>query len=224
VDSLKVSYSSGNTANRNDKRFTEISSVINQEFGAIVTKQGRIIEVYGIAPIVNNALKSLPDSLRGPQEKTLLSRQIESILGRYIAPLAIQLPDKVIAKDSSWGESTETVMPTTNLQLPIKRDTKETVKGFEERSGMVVVVLESTSKDTPQKTNFEEGTAKASVTNFGSDALWITRIEDKTGLLVHRSTKENSKYTITFESKQQPGRKKISSMNASAHTTIELLK
>ncbi len=198
--------------------------IVGQDFGAIISKFGEILEIYGLQSMVTQIMKDLPDSLKSDRYKDITNRQLQMLLNQYVSIILTHFPDKPLAKDSSWSLHIETNLPVSEVvQFPVSVTSKETLKGFENLGGTVLAILEAESTQTPLRTSFEQGAAKASLQNFVSKATAITHIEDAAGILVKRIAHTKQSYIFTLESKQQAGKVAKSTMMSTEDTSVDLL-
>ncbi len=223
-DTQKIAYNSNKPTDRKDLRFTEYNVIMGQDFGAIISKYGEILEIYGLQSIVSQIMKDLPDSMRSDRYKDITNRQVQILLNQYVSIILTHFPDKPLAKDSTWSLNIKTNLPVSEVvQFPVSVTSKETLKGFEQIGGTVVAVLDANSSQTPLKTVLEEGQAKATLQNFISTATALTHIEDASGVLVKRTAHTKQSYTSTLESKHQAGKVAKSIMLSTEDTSVDLL-
>jgi hypothetical protein len=223
-DTSKIAYNSNKPADRKDLKFTEYNVIMSQDFGAIISKFGEILEIYGLQSMVTQIMKDLPDSMRSDRYKEMTNRQLQILLNQYVSIVLTHFPDKPLAKDSTWSLHIETNLPVSEVvQFPVSVTSKETLKGFQEMGGTMLAVLDATSSQTPTKTSFEQGEAKASLQNFISTATATTHIEDASGVLVKRAAHTKQSYQFVLESKQQAGKVAKSIMLSTEDTSVDLL-
>jgi hypothetical protein len=223
-DTNKIRYSSANPKDKNDKRFAQYNIIAGEEFGAIVSRNGEVTEMYGLQHMIATMMKSVPDSMQNDQVRDVANRQLQSLLNQYLGILLTHIPTKPMAKDTSWTVHAETNLPVSDaVQFPVVIDSKETVKGFEDRGGAVLVVLDAKTTTTPMKTVLEQGPIKATLGNYASSTTASTRLEDLSGLLVRRVVNRTESYTFTLESKEQAGKMARSQQTSNEVTTIDLL-
>jgi hypothetical protein len=223
-DTMKLEYSSSNAKDRKDPRFLSNNALLGKDFGVIVSKHGDILEMYGTNGLVDALITDVPDSLKTPSRKSAFNRQVQVLLGQYVSRTLTHLPAKPLAKDSAWSARVETQLPVSQtVQFPVTVSSVEKVKGFEDRGGAILAVLEATTVTSPIQTKLEQGGVKATLKNFQAKANGTTRIDDKSGLLVQRSLTESRAYTFTLESAQQQGKVYQNTMDASETTNVDLL-
>ena len=223
-DTTKINYASTRPQDRKDARFAEYNMFVGQEFGAIVSKLGEITEVYGLAPMLEQAMKDVPDSMKTEKYKAGAKNAIEMLLKQYVGLPLMHYPDKPLAKDSTWSIHAETNFPVLQfVQFPVAIDSKEVVAGFEDHGGVVLAVLEATSRQTPIQSTLEQGGTKATLDKFNSTATSKSQVDDSTGLVVRRVLKSNQSFVFTLETKQQAGKIARNSQSSTEETTIDLL-
>ncbi len=225
ADTQKVSYSSNRAADKKDKRFDQFTMIVGQEFGGQVSRQGDLMELYGLTSISNLLLASAPDSIKTQEKyKQMATDQVKRVLSQYVIRAIAHVPEKPLAKDSSWTNHGETNLPVSDaIQFPVTIDSKETVVGFEERNGVVMAILEATTTTSPNRASLENGPVTIRLKDFNAGAKSSVRLEDLTGILVYRKVSEHRRYVVTVESKEQPGKTLSSSQDANDATTVELL-
>lgn len=225
ADTSRTTYSSANAAQKSDIKFSHLTAIIGREIKAKVSNHGDPQNILGIEEIVNEAMKALPDSLRNDRVKAFRAQQVQGIVNQtLIRGLLVFLPVRPIGKDSTSKATFDQNIPVTQeIMFPVTVSTTDLVRGFEERQGKVVAVLEATTITTPKKMVIEQGQAKASLNSFRSVNKGVVRVEDKTGQLLHRSQNDQRSYVFVLESKQQPGRYYRTTNNAVENLVVEML-
>jgi hypothetical protein len=223
-DTMKVTYSSNRPADRKDIRFTEYNVIVGQEFGAILTKFGDILEMYDLQPMLAQVMKDLPDSMKTDRYKTIIGQRLQALLGQYVDMTITHFPDKPLAKDSSWGNHGETNFPVSQaVQFPVMMDSKETISRFEDHGGVTLAVLDSKYTEIPEKTVLEQQGVKASLKDFVSQSSSTTHIDDASGLVVRRTMSSKQSYVFTLESAQQAGKMAQTIQSSQKTLTVDLL-
>jgi hypothetical protein len=224
-DTSRINYSSSNAAQRNDPMFDHFTGIIGKEIKAKVTRTGDPVSITGAEAIATELMKKLPDSLRNNQYiKQQRIQQLNGLISQSVVRLLVFLPKRPVGKDSSWSETAEQNVPMPlQIMFPMTQTSKEVVRGFEERMGRVVAVLEATSTIKPKKNVIEQGDAKATISNFKADVRGVTRVEDQTGLVIHRTLNNARQTDFTIETKQQPGKIYKMSSRTEENLVVELL-
>lgn len=224
-DTMRVSYSSNNAAQRNEQTYAHFTAIVGKEIKARITNHGDPKRIDGLEAIVAGLVKQAPDSLPKEQVKQIRTMQVQSVINQSIIRLLVYLPTRPVAKDTAWSDRIETNIPVTQqIMFPVVIQSNEVVRGFEDHNGTVVAVLEAMTTTKPVKTVQEHGQAKASLTNFSSAVKGVTRVEDKTGMIVHRTLSDKRNYVFTLESKQQPGKLYRLEQNTSEEMLVEALR
>jgi hypothetical protein len=224
ADTSHIIYSSTDAAQKKDLRFAHLTNIIGKELKAKISSDGRPRSLTGLEEVVEDIMKAMPDSIRNDRVKSFRAQQVQAVMSDAIGKLIIFLPTRKIAKDSIWKETFDQNIPVTaQVMFPGTVSGSEIVRGFEERAGKVVAVLEANSTSTPKKTVIEEGQAKATLSNYKAVSKSIMRIEDKTGQIVHRTMNDQRAYTFLLEAKQQPGRTYKSVSSTNENLVVEML-
>ncbi|HET6512928.1 MAG TPA: DUF6263 family protein [Candidatus Kapabacteria bacterium] len=224
ADTSHIIYSSTNAAQKSDLRFSHFTAIIGKELKTKVSNHGDPKSITGVEEITNELMKAMPDSLRNDRVKAFRAQQVQAVVNQSIVRLMVFLPLRPIAKDSIWKESFDQNIPVTQeINFPVTISSSEQVRGFEERAGKVVAILEASTVTTPKKMVIEEGQAKASLNSFKAVNKGVTRVEDKTGQVIHRTLNDQRGYVFVLESKQQPGRYYRTTNNSMENLIVELL-
>lgn len=224
-DTMRIAYSSNNASQKNDVRFSHFQGMIGRELKAKISNHGDPKKIEGVEALVKDMMKTIPDSLQNPRVEQMRGMQVQSVVNQSIIRLMVFLPTRSIGKDSSWSDRVETNLPVTQeIMFPVVVNSKETVRGFEDHNGTIVAILEASTSTKPKKTVIEHGQAKAQLSNFSSEIKGITRVEDNTGLIVHRTLSDKRSYIFTLESKQQPGKIYRMQQNSSEEMLVEALR
>ena len=228
-DTSVVHYSSGNAVDRKDDRFHEFNLILGKEFSIKTNKYGDPDSITDTKAVENALLASAPDTIRTkPQVKTQAKQLAKELIGQvintYVMHILAHSPTRALVKDTTWHNVSEVNLEVARgLSFPVVVDASETVHGLEKRGDKVLAVLEDHTSSSPKQTVIDEGEAKATVNNFSATSKSIMRIEDATGLLVHRSTEEKRSFTFQIESKQHPAEKRLISQDGSETMTAELI-
>jgi hypothetical protein len=224
ADTSHIVYSSTNAAQKSDLRFAHLTAIIGKELKAKLKNDGRPVDITGLDKVVEDVMKATPDSLRNDRVKGFRAQQLQSLMSQSVGKLVVLLPLRKVGKDSLWKEMSEDNIPVTReIMFPVSITSTELVRGFEERAGKVVAVLEASSVATPKKMVVEEGQAKASLNSFKAASKGVMRVEDKTGLLLHRTLNDQRGHVFVLESKQQPGRYYKTTQNSVENLVVEML-
>lgn len=226
-DTSRNSYSSTNAAQKTDPMYDHFTGLIGKEIKVKMSKHGGPVDnqsVTGLEQIADELVKKMPDSLRSPVAKNMRMQQLHSLVNQSVAQLFVFLPSRPVGKDSTWSVSQEINVPVTQqVMFPMTQKSTELVRGFEERAGKVVGVLEASSVLTPLKSVLEQGDAKASLKNFKTVVKAVTRVEDMTGQAIHRTLNNSRGFDFTVESKQQPGKVYRTVSTVEENLVVELL-
>jgi hypothetical protein len=224
VDTSHIIYSSANATQKDDLRFSHFKGIIGKEIKTKVSNHGDPKELKGLEEVVDALMKAMPDSLKNDRVKGMRAQQVQTVVGQSIIRLMVFLPLRPVAKDSIWSESIEKNIPVTQeIVFPVSITSSEQVRGFEERAGKVLAILESSTVTTPKKMVMEHGEAKATLKSFKAANKGITRVEDKTGQVVHRTHNNQQGYVFVLESKQQPGKFYRTTSNSVENLVVEML-
>ncbi len=228
-DTMKVHYSSGKAADRKDDRFHEFNLLLGKEFSISTNKYGDPDSITDSKNVESALLASAPDTIRTkPEVKAKATQLAKELIGQvinsYVMHILAHSPTRALVKDTTWHNVSEVNLEVARgLSFPVTVDASETVHGLEKRGDKVLAVLEDHTSSTPKQTVIDEGEAKATVNNFAASSRSVTRIEDATGLLVHRTTEEKRSFTFLIESKQHPSEKRLISQDGSETMTAELI-
>lgn len=225
-DTHKVIYSSATMAGSKDPQFTTFNAILNQDFGVVISKQGNVLDINNLTVIANNILKTLPmpDSQKTAALKQQVNLEAQKLMIQFLQPLSPSIPNRAIGKDSAWSDSREVPAIAALVQFPGKHDVRTVVKGFEERNGDVLAVIDETSSTVPLKTTLDQEAAKADVNNYQLTDHIVSRLDDATGLLVQRLVEEKNTFNLKIESKQQVGKSYQKQQLLTSTTSVELLK
>lgn len=108
VNGQKYSYQSGVTKDSAERvKYTEYESLVNNPFSVRVSKIGEILEVFRADKIVGKYLdlKGFADSATTQEKDMLRQNIVEGALKPIMIQLFRKIPEKVIAKDSTWSFS-----------------------------------------------------------------------------------------------------------------------
>ncbi len=106
VNGQSYSYQSGVTKDSAElKKYTEYESLVKNPFSVRVSKIGEILEVFRADKIVSRYLnlKGLADSATTQEKDMLRQNIVEGALKPIMIQLFRKIPEKEIAKDSSWS-------------------------------------------------------------------------------------------------------------------------
>jgi hypothetical protein len=225
ADTSKISYSSTNAAQKTDHRFSHFTALMGKEIKAKVSNHGDPRSITGVEEVTEVLMKMTPDSLqKNERVRAFRAQQVQTVINQSIVRLLVFLPLRPVAKDSIWKDSFEQNIPVTQeIMFPVTITSTEQVRGFEERAGKVVAILEASTVTTPKKMVIEQGQAKATLNSFKAVNKGVTRVEDKTGQVVHRTLNDQRAYIFVLESKQQPGRYYRTTNNSMENLIVELL-
>jgi hypothetical protein len=170
-------------------------------------------------------MSKVPDSLKtNPRIRQMATQQSEEIVNAYLMRVLVHSPTRALIKDTTWKNVSDVNLDVAQgLQFPVTITATESVRGLERRDNHVLAVLEDNTTTIPKKKVFNEGPAKASVSNFVATSHSVVRIEDASGALYHRALEEKRSFTFTVENSQQPGSKRTIAQNGSETLTAELL-
>jgi hypothetical protein len=221
----KISYEYGTVKDSAEReKYAEYESLVNNPFNARITKAGEITEVYKSDKIINKYLtmRGLIDSLSA-QEKTLVRNDIvEGLLKPILTQVIRKMPDKNIAKDSSWS----TEQPATKLMIfDVKSTNTYKMGGLEMLDDDKIAVI-----DAGLKTNIS-GTNK--FTDRGMSYDFRTPVTKGTGkiyfnitdgIIVKSRTKTTVDIFFTMEANLPQGKQRGSRKETINNTNIlELL-
>ncbi len=106
VNGKKIEFESGAKMDSNQiSQFTEFYALLNNPFGVKINSNGGIVEISRVDKIVDRYVhaRSSQVKLSDDQKERLKSGLIESILKPIVAQVFRAMPDKSVAKDSSWS-------------------------------------------------------------------------------------------------------------------------
>jgi hypothetical protein len=159
-----------------------------------------------------------------PEIRSRALQQAEQVAGAYVLRVLVHNPTRALIKDTTWRNASDVNLDVVKgLSFPVHVDATETVRGLEKRGDLVVAVLEDNTKTTLKNRVLQEGPATATINNFMANSHSVVRIEDATGLLMHRTVQEKRNFTIVVESKEHPGDKRTITQNGSDEMTMELI-
>jgi hypothetical protein len=224
ADTSHIVYSSTNAEQKKDPKFAHFTAIMGKELKAKVSNHGDPRSISGVEEVANELMKLMPDSLKNDRVKAFRGQQVQAVVNQSIVRLLVFLPLHEIAKDSTWKDSFDQNIPVTQeIMFPVTINSSETVRGFEEREGKVVAILEASTVTTPKKMVIEQGQAKASLNSFKAVNKGVTRVEDKTGQVLHRTLNDQRGYVFVLESRQQPGRFYRTTNSTVENLVVEML-
>jgi len=220
----KTDLSTARPADLNDPQFNNAAALAGKDLGAIVTRNGDIVELYGTTAILAQFMTKLPDSMKTQQTQARLNQQLQTTISEYLQKTLTHFPLKPIAKDTSWGGmATQNTPVWQNVMYPTEIQSREVVRGFEERNGKVLVIFDASTSVKPVQSVMDQGNAKTTVNNFELVTKASSHVEDETGVLVYRKITQDRATNFVIESKLKPDQRYQFISKANEITTVELL-
>jgi hypothetical protein len=220
----KTELSTARPADLNDPMFTNASAIVGKDLGAIVTRNGDVVELYGTTAILAQFMSKLPDSLKTQQNQARLNQQLQTTINEYLQKTLTHFPTKAVAKDTSWGGAmTQNTPVWQNVLYPTMVESREVVRGFEERDGKVLAIFDATTSVRPTQSVMDQGNAKTTLNNFELVTKATSHVEDETGVLVYRKITQDRSTNFLIESKAKPDQRYQIISKANETTTVELL-
>lgn len=220
----KSDFSSAREADLKNPQFANAAAIVGKDLGAIITRNGDIVELYGTSAILAKLMSALPDSVRTTEVQDRLSRQVQATISEYLQKTLTHFPNKTLGKDTSWGGAqTQNTLVWQNVMYPTMVESREVVRGFEERNGKVLVTFDATTSVKPTQAVMDQGTAKTTLNSFELLTKATSNVEDATGVLVYRKITQDRSTNFMIESKSKPAKRYQVVSKANETTTIELL-
>jgi len=224
-DTSKMHYSSNDLRDRMNDEFREFNIILGKDFTVRASKYGDLDTMLDVSQITAGLLAPVPDSTRNqPRIRQLATRQAEEVANAYVMRVLVHNPTRALVTDTTWRDSSDVNLNVAaGLSFPVHIAASETVRGLEKRGDRVLAVLEDNTTTTPRKRAFQEGPTTATIQNFVATSHSVVHIEDTTGLLFYRAMQEKRNFTLTIESKEQPGEKRTVTQNGSENLVTEIL-
>lgn len=220
----KTDFSTARPSDIENPQFANAAAIAGKDLGAIVTRNGDVIELYGTSAILAKMMSKLPDSVKTAEVQARLNQNIQSTITEYIQKTLTHFPAKQLAKDTSWGgKETKNIAVWQQVLFPAVYDSREVVRGFEERGGKVLAIFDASTTVKPTMTSMVQGTAKMMLNQFDLSTKASSHVEDATGVLVYRTITVSRATNFTVESKSKAGKRYQVSSKANETTTVELL-
>jgi hypothetical protein len=105
ANNLKHSYQSGVTKDSTELlKFANYEALVNNPFNLRVDNKGNILEIYKTDKIITRylELQKLEDSITTQERSTLREQISEGAIKPLLSQIFRKLPEKIVAKDSSW--------------------------------------------------------------------------------------------------------------------------
>ncbi len=220
----KTDLSTARESDLKDPMFNNASAIAGKDLGAIVTRNGDVVELYGTTAILAKYMSQLPDSLKTPQTQTRLNQQIQTTISEYLQKTLTHFPSKALAKDTAWGGMVTQNTPVwQNVLYPTAVESREFVRGFEERGGKVLVVFDATTTVKPSQSVMDQGNAKTTLNNFDLVTKASSHVEAETGVLVYRKITQDRATNFQIQSKTAANQHYQIISKANETTTVQLL-
>lgn len=221
----KTDLSTARESDLKDPMFTNASAISGKDLGAIVTRNGDVVELYGTTAILAKYMSQLPDSLKTQQTQMRLNQQIQTTISEYLQKTLTHFPAKALAKDTAWGGTiTQNTPVWQNVLYPTAVESREFVRGFEERNGKVLAIFEAITNVKPTQAVMDQGNAKTTLNNFELVTKATSHVEVETGVLVYRKIIQDRAVNFQIESKTAADQHYQGISKANETTTVELLK
>lgn len=107
VNGKQISFQSGSKMDSTDKiKFAEFYALLNNPFGIRLGSNGGVIEIFKVDKIVDKYVGVLNSKtpVTAIQKEQLKNRLTEGILKPMAAQVFREMPDKSLAKDSTWNK------------------------------------------------------------------------------------------------------------------------
>ena len=143
ADGKKYNYQSGVTPDSIAKtQFSEYEAIINNPFRVRVSTNGEIKDIYSLDKIVEKYLnlKNYSDSVTVDQKDMLRNQMIEGALKPILIQVFRKLPDKSLAKDSTW---THNQPPSKFLVFQLHNTNIYKVMSLDEMGSSKIAVLDA---------------------------------------------------------------------------------
>lgn len=220
----KTDFSTARPSDLTNPQFSNAASLAGKDLGAIVTRNGDVIELYGTSAILAKLMSQLPDSVKTSQMQAQLNQKLQATITEYIQKTLTHFPARQIAKDTTWGgRETKNVAVWQSVLWPAVYDSREVVRGFEERNGKVLAIFDATTTVKPTMNTIDQGTARMTINHFNLSTKATSHVEDATGVLVYRKISVDRVTNFMIESKSKPAKRYQISSTANETTTVELL-
>lgn len=215
----KFTYQSGTKLDSIDReRYLDYESLINNPFTARISKTGDIVEVFKADRIVNKILelRNLKDSVSIEEKKSFQQEIIESALKPLITQIFRKLPDKSLAKDSSWSFQP----PALNLQI-VEFDNSQNFKliDFQKFNENKLAVIDATVKSkariSPQAK--QNNIAVKNPDYYANGTIYFNL--DK-GLIQKSKTKTTLNLEMSMNMPTQKGMQKVTRKQSTINTNI----
>jgi hypothetical protein len=224
-DTMKINLSSNRAADKKDPRFASYAALLGEDIGVIVSRFSDIKEIYGTSSIISDIMQRYPDSMRTPENINTIKQQIENNIAEYIHETMMHYPNNPQAKDSTISANVEQNMPVwVNVIYPMQISIRQVLTGFEERGGKMLAIYMTTTNYHPRQAIIENGPVKSSLNNYSAVTKEEIRVEDATGVLIHRTESDDQSFTLVLESKEQPNQTLTTERKSKSLRTIELLR
>jgi len=200
------------------ERYLDYESLINNPFTARISKTGDIVEVFKADRIVNKILelRNLKDSVSIEEKKSFQQEIIESALKPLITQIFRKLPDKSLAKDSSWSFQP----PALNLQI-VEFDNSQNFKiidfkSFNENKLAVIdATVKSKARISPQAK--QNNIAVKNPDYYANGTIYFNL--DK-GLIQKSKTKTTLNLEMSMNMPTQKGMQKVTRKQSTINTNI----
>jgi hypothetical protein len=224
-DTSHVSFTSTRESDKKDPRFSNAATLAGQEVGAIVTRTGDVIEIYGISNIVSKFLQQLPDSLRTVKAQEDITANVKKSLNDYLVRTLTHFPGTRLSKDSTWGSTfTQNSVVWNNVLYPMQIDSRERLAGYEERSGKRLAVFEATSTLKPVISTQEQPPLRLMLDKWQMSSNVTSKVDEKNGALVYREFKQSKDFIFAIENQKEKDKTFRTVQSYLDHTVVELLK
>ncbi len=107
LNGKEVDFESGSKMDSTQMiKFTEFFALLNNPFGVRLGPNGGIIEIFKVNSIIDKyiSIKNSKVAVSESQKEQLKSRLIEGILKPVAAQIFQEMPQKALAKDSTWSK------------------------------------------------------------------------------------------------------------------------
>jgi len=224
-DTAKINYSSNNVRDKANDNYSEFNIIVGKVFTIRTNKFGDPDSAVDVSSITNALLALVPDSVKNnPEVRRRATLQADQVVNAYVLRILVHNPTRALIKDTTWRSANDVNLEIAQgLSFPVHVEASETVRGLEKRGDMVLAVFEDNTVTSPKQRVFEDGPAKATLSNFVATSHSMVHIEDATGLLARRAIQEKRNITMIVESKEHPDDKRTVTQNASDDIITELI-
>jgi hypothetical protein len=224
-DTMKINLSSNRPADRSDPRFISYAALLGEDIGIIITRFGDIKEMYGTSNIVTKVMKHYPDSMQTAKNAETMKNQIEATVAQYVRETMMHYPDHPLAKDSTEKADFEQNAPVwLNVIYPVQISIRQVLMGFEERGDKLLADFNTLTTIRPKQSVIENGPIKTTLSNYNSTTKEDIRIDDATGILIVRKVNDDQSFTLSLESKEEPGKGLTTERKSKITRIVELLR